>query len=160
NTAANGTTTITVHGQTASYDHTAPISLNVIVITGVGQSVAVSGTLAAGFLGLSCPTSLTIGLLRGNTNQLNVPCQVYTNPVWNLSVADTQTDAYQGHMVTGRPVGGSNYSLPDSMHILARSFQSGGDTFYANNLDLATGNGTSCSALQQPCQQANQGSLS
>jgi hypothetical protein len=160
NTALNGVSSITIHGITGTYDHTAAVSLNVIVITGVGATVNVTGTLDAGFLGLTCPTGLSIPLLRGNTNQLNVPCQVYTNTVWNLSVADTQTDAYQGHMVTGRPVGGSNYAIPDSMHVLSRSFVSGGDTFYANNLDLANGNGTSCSVLQQPCAPANQGSLS
>jgi hypothetical protein len=160
NTAVNGVSTVTISGSNGTYTRTATISLNVIVITGVGATVNVTGSLDAGFLGLTCPTSLSIPLLRGSTNQLNVPCQVYTNTAWNLSVADTVTDAYTGHMVTGRPMGGSNHAVPDTMHVLSRSFISGGDTFYGNNLDLGTGAGTTCSVLQQPCQPANQGSLS
>ena len=150
-TAVNGSATITISGQNALYTHTATISLNVIVISGVGQSVNVTGTLDAGFLGLTCPTSLNIGLIRGNTNQLNVPCQVYTNTVWNLNVSDPKaTD--KGHMTTGTP----HYVMPDSMHVLSRSFISGGDVFYGNNVDLTDGSGTSCSVLQQPCLPANQ----
>jgi hypothetical protein len=115
----------------------------------VGNTVTVTGTLDQGYLGLTCPTSLAIPLLRGNTNQINVPCQIYTNTVWSLSATDPKA-TNTGHMTTADP-----YVMPDSMHVLARSFVSGGDVFYGNNVDLANGSGTSCSVLAQPCAPAN-----
>ena len=148
--ATPGSYTITVQGDNGAGGniHTVPVSLTINGAAGANQQdVGVTGSMDGGFIGLSCPTSITIGLFRGNTNQANVPCVVYTNTVWNLAVndANTPTDAYQGHMVTGRPVDGTTkYALADSMHVLASSYLSGGDTFYANNVDLANGTGVNC----------------
>jgi len=140
-TAVSGAANVTIAGTNGTYTHSTTVSLNVIVTPAGGQSVNVNGTLDAGFLGLTCPTSLSISLLRGNTNQLNVPCSVYTNTVWNLNVNDTQTDAYKGHMVTGRPVDNTtNFSMADSMHVLADSYiDVAGNTQYHNNVDLSAG---------------------
>jgi hypothetical protein len=155
-TALAGSTVVTISGTNGTYTKTATVNLNVIVTAAGDQSVNVTGTLDSGFLGLTCPTSMTIPLLRGNTNQLNVPCQVYTNTVWNLNVSDPKP-TNTGHMTTTDP---TPNVMPDSMHVLARSFISGGDTFYGNNVDLANGSGTSCTVLQQPCSPANTQAIS
>jgi len=143
-TATSGVVPVTITGDNGIYKHTATVTLNVIVITGVGSNVTVTGTLDSGFLGLTCPTSLSIALLRGNTNQLNVPCQVYANTVWNLNVSDPATDAYKGYMVTGRPVNDANptgpFHMADSMHVLADQYiDAAGNAAYHNNVDLSTG---------------------
>jgi hypothetical protein len=137
-TATAGSVAVSVCGDNGLFDRCAPITLNVIVTPAGGQNVNVTGTLDAGFLGLTCPTDLAIPLLRGNTNQLNVPCQVYTNTVWNLNVNDTKptTDPNRGHMVTGAP---DNFVMPDSMHVLADPFISGGEVNYRNDVNLAGG---------------------
>src|SRR5262249_46385912 len=81
--AVPGTYTITVHGDNGSNAHDVNVSLTINGAAGANQQdVGVTGTMDGGFLGLSCPTAVTIGLLRGNTNQANVPCVVYTNTVW------------------------------------------------------------------------------
>jgi len=144
-TAVSGAATVTITGTSSgspSYSHSVTVSLNVIVTPAGGQNVNVTGTLDAGFLALTCPTSLSISLLRGNTNQLNVPCSVYTNTVWNLNVNDTATDAYKGYMVTGRPVNDATgpYHMADSMHVLADAYiDVAGNTQYHNNVDLSAG---------------------
>jgi hypothetical protein len=135
-TATAGSVTVTITGANLFYDHTAQITLNVIVTPAGGQSVNVTGTLDAGFLGLTCPTSLTIGLIRGNTNQLNVPCAVYTNTVWNLNVNDPKTPD-KGHMTDPGQV--PTAVMADSMHVLADSFISGGEVQYHNDVNLEAG---------------------
>jgi hypothetical protein len=155
-TATAGSSTVTISGTNGTYTHSATVTLNVIVTAAGDQSVNVTGSLDAGFLGLTCPTSMTIPLLRGNTNQLNVPCQIYTNTVWNLRVSDPKA-TNTGHMTTSDP---TPKVIPDSMHVLARAFISGGDTFYGTNVDLANGNGTVCTVLQQPCPPANSDTVS
>ena len=143
--AAPGSYTITVSGTNTlaspSNTHTTNVTL---IVNGAAapnqQDVSVSGTMDAGFIGLTCPTSLSIPLLRGNTNQLNVPCAVYTNTAWALNVNDPATDASKGYMVTGRPVDNvTKFQMPDSMHVLADAFISGGDVFYRNDVNLVAG---------------------
>ncbi|HUO40137.1 MAG TPA: hypothetical protein VMU34_20850 [Mycobacterium sp.] len=155
--ATGGLATVTIAGDSntanGTYHHTTSVTLNVIVTPAGGQNVTVTGTLDQGFLGLTCPTSLSIPLLRGNTNQLNVPCQVYTNTVWNLNVSDPKA-TNKGHMTsTDTPP----YVMPDSMHVLANQFVFGGSAFYASDVDLANGNGTQCTAspLVAPCPPAS-----
>jgi hypothetical protein len=93
-----------------------------------------------GFLGLTCPTSVSIGLVRGNTNQVNVPCSVYTNTVWNLNANDTATDASKGYMVTGRPVDNTtNFKLANSLHVLSGGHLVGVDVIYSTDLNLVAG---------------------
>jgi hypothetical protein len=138
--APSGNQTITISATNGTYTHTTTVSLNIIQTPAGGQNVNVNGTLDSGFLGLTCPSSLAIPLLRGNTNQLNVPCQVYTNTVWNLNVNDPQTDVYKGHMVTGRPVDNTTaWAMPDSMHVLSGLVFVNGNPSYTNNIDLVGG---------------------
>jgi hypothetical protein len=137
----SGNQTITISADNGTYIKTTTITLNVIQTPAGGQNVNVNGTLDAGFLGLTCPSSLAIPLIRGNTNQLNVPCQVYTNTVWNLNVNDPAIDAHKGHMRTSDP-----FYMPDSMHVLANPYfvldnlgNPTAVTAYHSNVDLVTG---------------------
>jgi hypothetical protein len=120
-TTPAGTYTVVVTGTSASYDHTT----NVTVVVGPpapagAQPVNVTGSMDSGFLGLSCPTAVTMPLVRGNTNQTNAPCVVSTNTVWQLSAADAVSDASTGFMVTGRPVDGTTtFALHNSFHVLS-----------------------------------------
>jgi hypothetical protein len=139
--AVPGSYTITITGDNGTNTHTVSISLTVNgAAPPNAQDVNVSGTLNGGFIGLTCPTSMNMPLLRGNTNHLTVPCAVNTNTMWALNVNDTATDAQKGFMVTGRPVDNvSSFQMPDSMHVLADSYISGGDVFYHNDVNLVAG---------------------
>ena len=117
-------------------------SLDLPTPTPVGaQNVNLTGTLDGGFLGLTCPSSVSIPLVRGNTNRTNVPCAINTNTAWALSVNDTATDAYKGDMVTGRPVdNAANFNIPDSMHVLASQYiDIAGNAAYNNDVNLVAG---------------------
>jgi hypothetical protein len=116
-----GTYAVTISGNDGTYTRTASISLVVTTAAAPNNAnVNVTGTMDGGFLGLSCPTSITMPLTRGNTNQTNAPCVVSTNTVWQLSANDTATTDHVGFMVTGRPVDGTTkFALYNSMHVLS-----------------------------------------
>ena len=61
----------------------------------------VSGTLDAGFLGLTVPASATIPFVWGSTNRAFVLVQVSSNRSWGLSVRDAAAGSDQGHMTSG-----------------------------------------------------------
>lgn len=78
----------------------------------VGQGTTnVSGTVDFGFLGLTVPSSVTIPLVRDNTNTSNVPVNIFSNIAWNLTVKDTKTGDNVGYMTDG------TYVLANSMHV-------------------------------------------
>ena len=62
--------------------------------TGANSSVTtnVTGTVDAGFVSLSCPTSITVPLVRGVNNFTDFTCTVGSNTTWTLSVVDQNTD--------------------------------------------------------------------
>jgi hypothetical protein len=124
--AADGTTTagtyaVVVSGTDGIYTHSTTITVTVGPKAPDGaQSVNVTGSMDGGFLGLSCPTAVTMPLVRGNTNQTNAPCVVSTNTVWQLSANDAAPSDHVGFMVTGRPVDGTTtFALHDPFHVLS-----------------------------------------
>jgi hypothetical protein len=60
----------------------------------------VTGTVDAGFLGISCPQSIAIPLVRNATNTKVVGCTVFYNIIWNLNVNDLKS-VNKGHMTDG-----------------------------------------------------------
>jgi hypothetical protein len=61
----------------------------------------VSGTLDAGFLGLTVPASAAMPFVWNSTNRAFVLVQVSSNRSWSLSVRDATAGADQGHMTSG-----------------------------------------------------------
>src|SRR5262245_16156434 len=60
----------------------------------------VTGTVDAGFVALSCPTSIQVPLVRNVNNFTDFQCAVGSNTTWTLSVVDLNTNAAtHGHMV-------------------------------------------------------------
>jgi hypothetical protein len=96
--------------------------------------VNVTGTMDAGFVGLSCPPAIQIPLVRNTTNFKDFSCTVYSNIIWNLNANDTNTDPQtKGHMRDGSKVLGS------SMHVLSGLRIVGGNPVYDYDQDLANG---------------------
>gem|GEM_PF-2630641 len=139
--ATPGTYSVTVSGDNGTNVKTTTVTLTVNgPAPANAQDVNVNGTMDGGFIGLSCPSSVAMPLVRGNTNRTNVPCSVYTNTVWNLNTSDPATDAYKGFMVTGRPVDNvANFALANSMHVLSGASIVAGEIVYATDVDLVTG---------------------
>jgi hypothetical protein len=63
----------------------------------------VTGTVDPGFLGLTCPTALTIPLVRNATNTRDFVCTVFSNIVWNLTANDPKV-VNKGRMTDGAKV--------------------------------------------------------
>jgi hypothetical protein len=82
----------------------------------------VTGTVDPGFLGLTCPTSLTIPLVRNATNTRDFVCTVFSNIIWNLSANDPKV-VNKGHMTDGAKV------LANPMHVAHQE-----DNQYAGSL--------------------------
>jgi hypothetical protein len=110
-------------GQAASYGDPLTVtstSAN-IVATGAGSAGSVvsniTGTVDSGFVGLTCPTSAVIPLVRNVTNTKDITCSVASNVTWQMSADDTNPDvATRGHMrdTAATPI----KVLQDPMHVI------------------------------------------
>jgi hypothetical protein len=59
----------------------------------------VSGTVDAGYVALTCPTAVTVPLVRNVNNVSNFTCSVGSNVTWTLNTVDTNSDpATHGYM--------------------------------------------------------------
>jgi hypothetical protein len=140
--AAPGPYLIVVHGDNGFNTHDVNVSLTINGAAAPNQQdVSVSGTMDGGFIAITCPQSVAIPLLRGNTNDANVSCAVSTNTNWALNVNDAVSDTWTGYMTTGRPVDNTTkFQLADSMHVLANQFiDVAGNAAYHNDVNLVAG---------------------
>ena len=76
------------------------------------QVTNVTGTMDAGFVALTCPSSIQIPLVRNVTNTKDFTCTVYSNIIWNLNATDTKSGPTKGHMTDGAK------ALQNTMHVL------------------------------------------
>jgi hypothetical protein len=112
----------------------------------VTATTHITGTLAAGYLGLTAPASATIPLEWGVTNRAALIVQVDSNRTWTLSVRDASPGPDQGHMTSGSgrldaPMTARVYGGPVSLET-GGTLASGGST--------ARGFGVAIMALEQP----------
>jgi hypothetical protein len=86
----------------------------------------ITGSVDAGFVALTCPTSVNVPLVRNVVNLQDFTCQVGSNVTWTLSTMDNNPDANHGHMVDASqsPVA----HLADSLHV----------RYAANDVDLSS----------------------
>jgi hypothetical protein len=83
-----------------------PASVDIATGTSTGSTSTtnVTGTVDAGFVALSCPTSITVPLIRNINNTTDFECAVGSNATWTLSVIDQNADpASHGYMVDPGP---------------------------------------------------------
>ena len=64
-------------------------------------TVDVSGTLDAGFLGLTVPAHVTIPLVRNALNSTNLGVEITSDISWSLTVVDSGPSPSTGHMASG-----------------------------------------------------------
>ncbi|HYO44891.1 MAG TPA: hypothetical protein VES19_16960, partial [Candidatus Limnocylindrales bacterium] len=94
-TAAVGSYTYTVTATAPSTTKTATISLTITPPPAgpppANGATVVSGSVDAGFLGLSVPANTSLRLLRNATNTADVPVVIFSNSQWTLSIEDAMT---------------------------------------------------------------------
>ena len=82
----------------------ATVTITAGTSTGSTSTTNVTGTVDAGFVALSCPTSITVPLVRNFNNFTDFDCAVGSNATWTLSVIDQNADpASHGYMVDPGP---------------------------------------------------------
>ena len=86
--------------------------------TGTNSSTTanVTGSVDAGYVALTCPSSVTVPLVRNVLNKQDFTCQVGSNVTWTLSSQDNNPDpVLHGYMLdsTQSPVA----HLSDSLHV-------------------------------------------
>ena len=82
----------------------ASVTITAGTSTGGTSTTNVTGTVDAGFVALTCPTTETVPLIRNVNNAVDFECQVGSNATWTLSVIDQNSDpATHGYMVDPGP---------------------------------------------------------
>jgi hypothetical protein len=78
----------------------------------------VTGTVDAGFLGITCPQAISVPLVRNATNKRDFTCTVFSNIIWTLTANDPKV-LNKGFMTDGSKV------LANPMFVLQDGLYSG-----------------------------------
>jgi hypothetical protein len=112
--AAIGSSTVTVTGTAAGSTQTATITLNITAPasgpTPATGTTTVTGTVEAGFLGVTVPANTALTLRRNAVNEASIPVLIFSNSTWTLKIEDAmlagKAASDRGHMLdtSGLPV--------------------------------------------------------
>jgi hypothetical protein len=76
---------------------------SVTITAGANPNAAITtditGDVDAGYVALTCPTSVDVPLVRNVLNLKEFSCQIGSNVTWSLSTMDNNPDSLHGHMV-------------------------------------------------------------
>jgi hypothetical protein len=99
----------------------------------------VTGSVDSGYVSLTCPTSVTVPLVRNVVNTKEFTCIVGSNVTWTLSTQDNNAAANHGHLVDATQT--PTAVLADPLHVV-----NGGQ---ALNVDLSAQPGLATIATGQ-----------